>query len=43
MNDLHLNDCEILKDAGRVSHDIAVSFAKNENEKYRLKMISEKR
>lgn len=39
---LTLNDREILKDAGRISHEIAVNFAENEYEKYRLKIISEK-
>lgn len=39
---LSLNDREILKDAGRVSHELAVSFAENEYEKYRLKAIAEK-
>ena len=39
---LTLNDREILKDAGRVSHEIAVNFAETEYEKYRLKIISEK-
>ncbi len=39
---LSLNDREILKDAGRVSHEMAISFAENEYEKYRLKAIAEK-
>jgi len=39
---LSLNDREILKDAGRISHELAVSFAENEYEKHRLKAISEK-
>ena len=39
---LSLNDREILKDAGRVSHELAVSFAEDEYEKYRVKTISEK-
>jgi hypothetical protein len=39
---LSLNDREILKDAGRVSHELAVNFAENEYEKYRIKTISEK-
>lgn len=39
---LTLNDREILKDAGRVSHELAVNFAENEYEKYRLKTIEEK-
>jgi len=38
---LSLNDREILKDAGRISHELAVSFAENEYEKYRLKAIAE--
>lgn len=38
---LSLNDREILKDAGRVSHELAISFAENEYEKYRVKAISE--
>jgi len=38
---LSLNDREILKDAGRISHELAVSFAENEYEKYRLKAITE--
>lgn len=37
---LSLNDREILKDAGRVSHELAVNFAENEYEKYRLKSIA---
>lgn len=39
---LTLNDREILKDAGRVSHELAVNFAENEYDKYRLKTIEEK-
>ena len=39
---LSLNDRDILKDAGRVSHELAISFAENEYEKYRLKAISGK-
>jgi len=39
---LSLNDREILKDAGRVSHELAIQFAENEYEKYRLITISEK-
>jgi hypothetical protein len=39
---LSLNDREILKDAGRVSHELAMQFAENEYEKYRLITISEK-
>lgn len=39
---LSLNDREILKDAGRVSHELAINFAENEYEKYRLKAIAEK-
>ena len=38
---LSLNDREILKDAGKVSHELAMSFAENEYEKYRLKVIAE--
>lgn len=36
---LSLNDREILKDAGRISHELAISFAENEYEKYRKKEI----
>ncbi|MGC4235526.1 MAG: virulence RhuM family protein [Niabella sp.] len=39
---LSLNDREILRDAGRVSHELAASFAENEYDKYRLKTIAEK-
>ncbi len=39
---LSLNDREILKDAGRISHELAINFAENEYDKYRLKSISEK-
>ena len=39
---LSLNDREILKDAGRVSHELAIKFAENEYEKYMLKTIAEK-
>ncbi len=39
---LSLNDREILKDAGRVSHELAISFAESEYEKYRIKSIAEK-
>ena len=39
---LTLNDREILNDAGTISHDLAVFFAENEFEKYRLKTIAEK-
>ena len=38
---LSLNDREILKDAGRISHELAVNFAEDEYDKYRLKAISE--
>jgi len=38
---LSLNDREILKDAGRVSHELAVNFAENEYKKYRVKAIIE--
>lgn len=39
---LSLNDREILKDAGKISHELAVNFAETEYEKFRLKAISEK-
>lgn len=39
---LSLNDREILKDAGRISHELAIQFAENEYEKYRLKAIAKK-
>ena len=39
---LSLNDREILTDAGRISHELAVNFAETEYEKFRLKAISEK-
>lgn len=38
---LSLNDREILKDTGRVSHELAVNFAETEYEKFRLKAIAE--
>ncbi|TAM98403.1 MAG: hydroxyacid dehydrogenase [Chitinophagaceae bacterium] len=39
---LSLNDREILKDAGRITHELAISFAENEYQKYRMKSIAEK-
>ncbi len=39
---LSLNDREILKDAGRVTHELAIGFAENEYEKYRVKTIAQK-
>lgn len=39
---LSLNDREILKDAGRVTHELAIGFAENEYEKYRVKTITQK-
>lgn len=39
---LTLNDREILKDAGRISHELATKFAENEYEKYKLIAVSEK-
>lgn len=39
---LSLNDREILKDAGKISHELAVNFAETEYEKFRLKAITEK-
>lgn len=38
---LSLNDREILKDAGQVSHELAINFAETEYEKFRLKAIAE--
>lgn len=38
---LSLNDRAILQDAGRTSHEMAISFAEDEYEKYRLKKIAE--
>lgn len=38
---LKLNDREILEDAGRVSHELAVSYAEQEYQKYRIKAIAE--
>ena len=32
----------LFRSAGRISNELAVSFAENEYEKYRLKAISEK-
>jgi hypothetical protein len=37
---LSLNDREILKDAGRISHELAANFAENEYDKYRVKTIA---
>ena len=39
---LTLNDRDILNNAGKISHDLAIGFAENEYEKYRLKAIAEK-
>lgn len=39
---LSLNDREILRDIGKVSHELAINFAENEYEKYRLKTIANK-
>ncbi len=39
---LSLNDREILRDVGKVSHELAINFAENEYEKYRLKTIVNK-
>jgi len=39
---LSLNDREILRDVGKVSHELAINFAGNEYEKYRLKTIANK-
>lgn len=39
---LSLNDREILSNAGKISHEVAIEFAENEYEKYRLKSIKEK-
>lgn len=39
---LSLNDREILKDTGRVSHELAISYAENEYEKYRMNSIATK-
>ena len=39
---LSLNDREILKGAGRVTHELAIGFAENEYEKYRVKTIAQK-
>lgn len=39
---LSLNDREILRDVGKVSHELAINFAENEYEKYRLKTIANK-
>jgi len=38
---LSLNDREILKDAGKVSHNLAVDFAEDEYQKFRLQSIAE--
>lgn len=37
---LSLNDREILKDAGKISHELAANFAENEYDKYRVKTIA---
>ncbi|MHA8067121.1 virulence RhuM family protein [Aquirufa sp. ROCK2-A2] len=37
---LSLNDREILKDAGRISNQLATNFAENEYDKYRIKTIA---
>lgn len=39
---LSLNDRDILTNAGKISHNIAIEYAENEYEKYRLKSIAEK-
>ena len=39
---LSLNDREILRYVGKVSHELAINFAENEYEKYRLKTIANK-
>lgn len=39
---LTLNDREILKDAGRISHELALRFAEEEYDKFRLRSIAEK-
>lgn len=36
---LSLNDREILTNAGKISHELALGFAEKEYEKYRLKAI----
>ena len=38
---LSLNDRDILTNAGKISHEIATSFAENEYEKYRINTIKE--
>jgi hypothetical protein len=36
---LSLNDRDVLTNAGKISHEIAISFAENEYEKYRINAI----
>lgn len=38
---LSLNDREILTTAGKISHELAIAFAENEYELFRLKSIKE--
>ena len=38
---LSLNDRDVLTNAGKISHEIAISFAENEYEKYRVNTIKE--
>jgi hypothetical protein len=38
---LTLNDRDILTNAGKISHDLAIEYAENEYEKFRLKAIAE--
>jgi hypothetical protein len=38
---LSLNDRDVLTNAGKISHEIAISFAENEYEKYRVNAIKE--
>jgi hypothetical protein len=38
---LTLNDRDILNNAGKISHDLAIEYAENEYEKFRLKAIAE--
>lgn len=38
---LTLNDRDILSNAGKISHEIAIAFAENEFEKYRLTIIKQ--
>jgi hypothetical protein len=39
---LTLNDRDILNNAGKISHDLAIEFAENEYDKFRLKAIAER-